>query len=161
MGPSRAIFCVGRKNPKNAKILPIFLGGPMGPIHPVWALSAYPNRYPFFTVRTPQASLIGEKLGRVYQETRCSSLQMFHALKLHQMGPGGFVSTDPDLADILGRTDFHSEIYPCLFSLDSRFLDFQIQGCQPEIASAFSATAPRWLHSHECLTDIAKTISKS
>ena len=25
------------------------------------AISAYPNRYPFFTVRTPQASLVGEK----------------------------------------------------------------------------------------------------
>ena len=27
---------MGWKNPKNAKMLPIFLGGPMGPIHPVW-----------------------------------------------------------------------------------------------------------------------------
>ena len=33
LGPSQAIFCVGRKNPKNAKMLVIFLGGPMGPIH--------------------------------------------------------------------------------------------------------------------------------
>ena len=32
----QAIFCMGRKNRKNAEILPIFLGGPMGPIHPVW-----------------------------------------------------------------------------------------------------------------------------
>ena len=49
LGPSEAIFSMDRKNPKNAKILPIFLGGPMGPIHPVWALAAiYPrwgNRY--------------------------------------------------------------------------------------------------------------------
>ena len=29
LGPSGPIFCVGRKNPKNAKILPIFLGGPL------------------------------------------------------------------------------------------------------------------------------------
>ena len=29
LGPSRAIFCVGRKNPKNAEMLPIFLGGPL------------------------------------------------------------------------------------------------------------------------------------
>ena len=36
LGPSEAIFSIGRKNRKNAKILPIFLGGPMGPIHPVW-----------------------------------------------------------------------------------------------------------------------------
>ena len=27
----------------------------------------------------------------------------------------------------------------------SRFPDFQIQGCQPEIARALCATAPRWL----------------
>ena len=49
LGPSEAIFSIGRKNPKNAKILPIFLGGPMGPIHPVWALAAihprWGNRY--------------------------------------------------------------------------------------------------------------------
>ena len=37
VGPSLAIFCVGRKNRKNTKILSIFLGGPMGPIHPVRA----------------------------------------------------------------------------------------------------------------------------
>ena len=37
LGPSQAIFCVGRKNPKITQILPIFLGGPMGPIHPLWA----------------------------------------------------------------------------------------------------------------------------
>ena len=36
-GPSGRIFCVGRKNEKNAKILSIFLGGPMGPIHSLWA----------------------------------------------------------------------------------------------------------------------------
>ena len=37
MGPSEAIFSMDRKNAKNAQKLPIFLGGPMGPIHPVWA----------------------------------------------------------------------------------------------------------------------------
>ena len=36
LGPSEAIFSIGRKNPKNAKILPISLGGPMGPLRPVW-----------------------------------------------------------------------------------------------------------------------------
>ena len=36
LGPSLAIFCVGRKNRKNTYFLLIFLGGPMGPIHPVW-----------------------------------------------------------------------------------------------------------------------------
>ena len=39
LGPSGPIFCAGRKNPKNAQILPIFLGGPMGPIHPIWVSS--------------------------------------------------------------------------------------------------------------------------
>ena len=42
LGPSRPIFCVGRKNPKIAQFLPIFLGGPMGPIHPVWGPCCYP-----------------------------------------------------------------------------------------------------------------------
>ena len=37
LGPSEAIFSMDQKNPKIAKILPIFLGGPMGPIHPVCA----------------------------------------------------------------------------------------------------------------------------
>ena len=36
LGPSLAIFCMGWKNRKNKEILPIFLGGPIGPIHPVW-----------------------------------------------------------------------------------------------------------------------------
>ena len=30
MGPSKAIFFIDDKNPKNANFLPIFLGGPMG-----------------------------------------------------------------------------------------------------------------------------------
>ena len=42
LGPSRPIFSVCRENPKIAKILPIFLGGPMGPIHPVWGPCCYP-----------------------------------------------------------------------------------------------------------------------
>ena len=54
LGPSEAIFSMDRKNTKNTKILPIFLAGPMGPIHPVWALAAihpkWGNRYilPYF-----------------------------------------------------------------------------------------------------------------
>ena len=42
LGPSGLIFCVGRKNAKHAKILIIFLGGPMGPIQPLWAKGALP-----------------------------------------------------------------------------------------------------------------------
>ena len=39
--PSQAIFSMDRKKSKNVKILPILLGGPMGPIHPAWALAAF------------------------------------------------------------------------------------------------------------------------
>ena len=46
---SEVIFSMDRKKSKNARITPIFLGGPMGPIHPVWALAAihpsWVNRY--------------------------------------------------------------------------------------------------------------------
>ena len=48
LGPSQSIFSMERKN-KNNKVLSIFLGGPMGTIHPVWALAAihprWGNRY--------------------------------------------------------------------------------------------------------------------
>ena len=37
LGPSQANFSMGQKHAKNMlQLLPIFLGGPMGPIHPVW-----------------------------------------------------------------------------------------------------------------------------
>ena len=36
LGPSGPIFCVGRENAKDAQISLIFLGGPMGPIQPLW-----------------------------------------------------------------------------------------------------------------------------
>ena len=35
-GFPRHCFCVGRKTRKKNKILHIFLGGPMGTVHPVW-----------------------------------------------------------------------------------------------------------------------------
>ena len=35
-GPLWAHFLRGPENRKNDQILPVFLGGPMGPIHPVW-----------------------------------------------------------------------------------------------------------------------------
>ena len=37
LGPSEVIFSMDRKNVKKGRKLPILLGGPMGPIHPVWA----------------------------------------------------------------------------------------------------------------------------
>ena len=36
LGPSQAIFSMDRTNPKISKNMSIFLGGPKGPIHPVW-----------------------------------------------------------------------------------------------------------------------------
>ena len=42
LGPSEAIFSIGRKNQKNTKILPIFIGGPMGPYSPGVGPCCYP-----------------------------------------------------------------------------------------------------------------------
>ena len=42
LGPSEAIFSIGRKNRKNAKNLPIFLGWPMGPYSPGLGPCCYP-----------------------------------------------------------------------------------------------------------------------
>ena len=46
LGPSEA-FALSwtEKNPKDVKTIQIFLGGPMGPIHPVWALAAIHPRW--------------------------------------------------------------------------------------------------------------------
>ena len=41
------------------------------------------------------------------------------------MGPGCFFPTNPELADILGDTDFDFEIFFLLF-LDPKFPDFQV-----------------------------------
>ena len=56
------------------------------------------------------------------------------------MGPDGpkwgqedFFPTNPDLADILGRTNFDFENFHVGDSLDPRFLDFQI----PQEMSAY------------------------
>ena len=43
-----------------------------------------------------------------------------------QMGPGGFFPTNPDLADILGRTDLDFENFYFFDFLDPKFLDFQV-----------------------------------
>ena len=45
LGPSEAIFSMDRENAKNVQKLHIFLGGPMGPIHPVWANGQDFNRH--------------------------------------------------------------------------------------------------------------------
>ena len=46
------------------------------------------------------------------------------------MGPGGFFPTNPDLADILGDTDFDFENFIFLDVLDSKFPDFQVPDFQ-------------------------------
>ena len=43
------------------------------------------------------------------------------------MGPGGFFPTNPDLADILGRTDLNFENFYFFHFWTPTFLDFQIQ----------------------------------
>ena len=42
------------------------------------------------------------------------------------MGPGGFFPTNPDLADILGRTDLNFEILYFFELLEPKFLNFQV-----------------------------------
>ena len=42
------------------------------------------------------------------------------------MGPGGFFPTSPDLADILGDTDFNFEDFDFLFFGITQFADFQV-----------------------------------
>ena len=52
--------------------------------------------------------------------------------KIAHMGLGCFFPTNQDLADILGRTDFHSEDIFGGRGVGGLFWipDFQIQGCQ-------------------------------
>ena len=60
LGPSQAIFSMDPKTLKFANKLPIFLGGPTGPIHPVWAFAAihprWGNMFYHFQVQTGEAA---------------------------------------------------------------------------------------------------------
>ena len=47
---------------------------------------------------------------------------------MYEMGPGGFCSTNPDLADILGDMDFDFENFSFWDCLDPKFPDFQKSG---------------------------------
>ena len=50
-----------------------------------------------------------------------------NCLRWPQIRPGGFVPTNPDLADILGGTDLDFENFYFIFDfLDHKFLDFQV-----------------------------------
>ena len=53
-----------------------------------------------------------------------------NSLKWHEMGPGGFFPTNPDLADILGDMDFDFENFYFLVFLDLKFPDFQFPDFQ-------------------------------
>ena len=81
-------------------------------------------------------------------------------------GQEDFCPTNPDLADILGRTDLDFENFYFLDFLDPKFLDFQVpdfQNLAPGRAWAMlepsgparallcrgSAVAPRWLPDHK------------
>ena len=59
-----------------------------------------------------------------------------------QMGPGGFFPTNPDLADILGRTDFDFENF---HFWDPKFPDFQVPDFQisRDLAWAHPRAHPR------------------
>ena len=49
-----------------------------------------------------------------------------NGLRWPQIGPGGFFPTNPDLADILGRTDLISDNFCFSDLLDPKFLDFHV-----------------------------------
>ena len=58
------------------------------------------------------------------------------------MGPGGFFPTNPDLADILGRTDFDFEIF-CLWNfLDHKSPDVQVPDFQISRNLAWARLGP-------------------
>ena len=63
-------------------------------------------------------------------------------LKLHEIGPGGFFPTNPDLAHILGDTDFDFENFVFGILLDSKFLDFQVPDFQISINLAWARLGP-------------------
>ena len=64
-------------------------------------------------------------------------------LTLHEMGQGGFFRTNPDLADILGRTDLNFDNFYFWEFLDPKFLDFQIPGF-PDSRLSSSYICPGW-----------------
>ena len=53
-----------------------------------------------------------------------------NGLRWPQIGPGGFFPTNPDLADILGRTDLIFETFYFFDFLDPQILNFQVPKSQ-------------------------------
>ena len=64
--------------------------------------------------------------------------------KWGQMGPGGFFLTNPDLADILGRTDFDFEIFYLWNFVDPQFPDFQVPDFQISRNLVWSGAQPEF-----------------
>ena len=58
------------------------------------------------------------------------------------MGPGGFFPTNPDLADILGDTDFDFENLYFGILLDPKFPDFQVLDFQISRNLAWASLGP-------------------
>ena len=58
------------------------------------------------------------------------------------MGSGGFFPTNPDLADILGKTDFDFENFYFLDFLDPKFPDFQVPDFQISRNLAWARLGP-------------------
>ena len=104
------------------------------------ALSAARNRYPFFTVRTPQASLVGEQI----HICRMLSVHGKDYLKCLQMGAGVFVGpTKPHIAFILGRTNSYFDDCSFVFRV-FRFWDRKIwqAGPGPDFGRAWARFGP-------------------
>ena len=57
-------------------------------------------------------------------------------------GPGGFFPTNPDLADILGDTDFDFEDFYFLDFLDPKFPDVQVPDFQISRNLAWAQLGP-------------------
>ena len=62
--------------------------------------------------------------------------------KWGQIGPGGFLPTNPDLADILGRTDVDFENLYFLDLSDPKFPDFQVPDFQISRNLAWAGLGP-------------------
>ena len=132
LGPPGPIFCVGRKNPKNIKILSILPWW----THPCYltlctqrsSTGKYVERSPCFDQGLifdllPHLGWIAarapNRVNRAHGPTKENrqNFRIFSIFPAHakngprwpQLGPGRFFPTNPDLADILGNTDFDFE----------------------------------------------------
>ena len=64
-----------------------------------------------------------------------------NGLRWPQIGPGGFFPTNPDLANILGKTDLNVENFYFFYFLDPKFPDFQLSHGQAGVTATSLAEA--------------------